>query len=714
MPTTRAPALAILPHFLGACCPSLWLTVTKGDPFSAAGDAEAGDRRRPDSDAATSREPLRRAEWEALSSDYAAYTDALDANMSRLADVSEVAVRRVHAAVNPTDRADDSGVKGAPNGRAEFINRYADTWHHPASTPVGGAPTDATVAATFVDCGFSSPCQVLRISEPIRISNPSVATITTCQGTTVIRPIQSVKLCEAVPAVVNQPPACPGQTAEATYITLATPVTTSPCDGVVSVTLSNTKDALAQTLFTFIHLSDIQIRDPDIRLGNVKLSHELDPLIQSFEYDHDMEFYNRYVVEALLATINKEVALYDDDREDPERPTLVIHTGDAIDSGVTTELRDVHRLVDRLKIPFFDVIGNHDVLTFGNLLPIDTRDSDSTCVTAPETARPARTATTATIPFIKKHVLTGKLCVDRWISCPNCLPKEVALVAGDKHALSRQTFTAGFQHDSARTVPQLPNQTGDAFTCDELRPLVTGDTQSWVRSQSAGDGDGGLLRVQQAVAEAAGRGEAPAPPLRRARHERPQERRRGQPRTNPPCADDLAATRSGLRGGEPEHVGLRIRTPPDQRHRNRLGPAHDRSIDRPDERARTGSFAKQNVIAYFYGHEHLHRICGDGRPNTCTHFWEIETGSVIEFPQEGRLVRLRYVGGGIAFLDLVAFKEHLTNGNDDFGQAVALARSGAQRDYCQDPSHDVTCTADKRVIRTDGRHTNGRLFFRLP
>jgi hypothetical protein len=714
MPITRTAALTILPLFLGACCPSLWLTVTKGDtsPRPAMPKPLIADVPIPMPSHLVNRYDA--VDWIIPSNAYSAYTDALDANMSRLADVSDVAIPRVRAAVNPAVPVGTAGTTGDPSGRDMFFKRYGDAWHHPASKMVGGVSTDTTVRATFVECGPSSSCQMLKVVGPLGISTPSVATIETCKGEALVRPIQSVTRCDKGPAAGSRPPACLGTPPQATYITLATPVTASPCDGVVSVTLSDTKDALAQTLFTFIHLSDIQIRDPDVRLGDVKLSHQLDPLIQSFEYDHDMEFYNRYVVEALLATINKDVALYDDDRDNPERPALVIHTGDAIDAGVTTELRDVHRLVDRLHIPFFDVIGNHDVLTFGNLLPIDTRDSDATCVTAESAAGAEYSA--AKTPFVRRHVLTGKLCVDKYIRCPNCLPQEVALVAGATHAASRRTFTEGFLHRSPFTEPQLRDQPGAPLTCgdNDIRPSLAPQTHQHGFDLSPYPNEpAGYYAFQRLL-----------PTL-------PDE-------ITPRHLLFVALDTNDLNDHEGGSHG-RIRTEQMAWLKRVLGcAAKDHSLvfvfgHHPISDIATDSASREtvqstgqtseleqvlsqsrSVVAYFYGHEHLHRICGDGRSTSCTHFWEIETGSVIEFPQEGRLVRLKYVGGGIAFLDLVAFKEHLTNAGDDFSQAVALARRGAQRDYCQDPTHHVTCTADKRVIRTDGRHTNGRLFFRLP
>jgi hypothetical protein len=119
-----------------------------------------------------------------------------------------------------------------------------------------------------------------------------------------------------------------------------------------------------------------------------------------------------------------------------------------------------------------------------------------------------------------------------------------------------------------------------------------------------------------------------------------------------------------------------------------------------------------HVIAYIYGHEHVHRICGDSRPEACRNFWEIETGSLLDFPQEGRMVRIKQIGPRDGFLEVFTFRESLQGRDQEYTNLVTLARRGAERDYCR--THHVACSDDLRPYRTDGRETQGRLFFRIP
>jgi hypothetical protein len=127
--------------------------------------------------------------------------------------------------------------------------------------------------------------------------------------------------------------------------------------------------------------------------------------------------------------------------------------------------------------------------------------------------------------------------------------------------------------------------------------------------------------------------------------------------------------------------------------------------------------ASSNVVAFLHGHNHQNSICGDTRFDganlkTCTKFWEIQTASLIEFPQEARMIRIKQVGRHLAFLEVSTFTEQLTDPTSQLARYVGLARRGAERDFCA--TYDVRCSDDKRPYRTDGNSTAARLFFALP
>lgn len=118
---------------------------------------------------------------------------------------------------------------------------------------------------------------------------------------------------------------------------------------------------------TFFHLSDVQLRDEQVRLYDKEISQLADYLVPTFERVPLLETFDGAIYYAAIQTINATVKPHSPN--DPGRPQFMIHTGDAIDAGVVNELYEFLYITNEIEIPWFNAIGNHDVGTFGNIKP---------------------------------------------------------------------------------------------------------------------------------------------------------------------------------------------------------------------------------------------------------------------------------------------------------------------------------------------------------
>lgn len=668
---------------VAACCPSIWFTVTKGDvaprpsvpvpvianppillPPQVQNRIDVFARGRRISTQANFTESFDPAD------DFV--TAEARALQARADLVGEIAAAAHQAA--PADRFDPT--EGSTDCADGTVIDAHETLGPSMLSFAGGLPAAATVMS------------IRRLGSP-----PEVHVIETCETKT-YQPSQANPQAPCAPPGGDHP----------VLMRVTQPLAAKPGD-VLHVCTAPTL-TLSRPLLAFVHASDIQIREGAVTLGDRDLSRRFDWVIQSFEYDNDLQFYNQYMAEATVATINKAVAVEPDPRL---APSFVIHTGDGIDAGVMSELVRFHQLIDRMSVPVFDVLGNHDVLIFGNLLPSVSRDSDATCSTA------------HSVTDTRTSLLPGKLCVDQVIRCDTCTTNEEKLVAGATHAATRASFIGGLTHATADAVPQFLDETNGDYctlaaipgTRSELGMQETKIYSSAFTREHGFD----LNRFTDGSAAGYYAFARPVTINGLVRH-----------------ALFIVLNGQDLKDGD---GGTAARIGPTQlawlkavlncvKH---VGNEHDLVFvfaHQPLSLLRTDSkdtvedalvAAAPNVVGFLYGHYHAHAICGDyiagQRETTCQHFWEVETGSLIEYPQEMRLVRLKQLGADIGFLELTTFGERLADPTDALGALVALARRGAERDFCR-THKEAVCSADLRPYRTDGRDTHGRLFFQLP
>lgn len=661
-PIWRWLGLGLLP-VLGTCCPTLWVQVQKDDPS-----------------------PWPSVPLPAVSQ--AAYT--IPAAAPNRFDVLAGGVPTV-GAPDFTDVFDLKNEVNAAHARAVAdLTAIQNHYGHPIAQD---CHVHATLSCTLA---VKPRCHILHLDDAV----PQAAAV----------------IVDGRRLVVLNPPDADDQTADLDVSEEVSGTNGRELHVCIEQTLK-----LSRTLLSFVHMSDIQLRDPSVILTDRRLSHALDwfdPL-SSFEYDEDLASYNQYLIEAVFATINSIV----ENTSGADAPRFVVHTGDSIDAGVVGELLRVHMLIDRLKIPFFELLGNHDVLVFGNLTPTGTHDSDRAC-TPIEALLGART-----------RIAPNRLCVDQHVVCPACIgqtlelappdnqestqthsvAEEAELVAQDTQESTRQHFMKYLAHPRPDRPAQSAFVKSDSDYCKDTKPRLRYDAYSRVHGFDLGTRDDTLT----------------GPQLGYYGFVQPIDNKRNAvfiALNSEDLEDHVGGIHGRLRHAQLDWL-KRVLSCVEHDHKQDLvfvlahQPLSMIEVEPQDADPVTPQYtvakvleAHRNVVAYLFGHNHWHSICGDGRPDVCSKFWEVETASLVEFPQEGRLVRIKQISEDLAFLELTALRERLVSQDSELARYVALARRGAERDFCYTKREkpEGRCSADQRPYRTDGRDANARLFFRLP
>ncbi|MGO9291045.1 MAG: metallophosphoesterase family protein [Polyangia bacterium] len=127
-----------------------------------------------------------------------------------------------------------------------------------------------------------------------------------------------------------------------------------------NVTPSDATDGVL--VFRVGFISDVHIRQASVKLFSKDLSRELRYVVDSFERNGYQEAFQPAVFAATISAFNNLDSV-------ENKPRLIVNTGDATDAGTIEEAYDFASVAHHLRYPMLYAIGNHDDAIFGNYKP---------------------------------------------------------------------------------------------------------------------------------------------------------------------------------------------------------------------------------------------------------------------------------------------------------------------------------------------------------
>lgn len=437
------------------------------------------------------------------------------------------------------------------------------------------------------------------------------------------------------------------------------------------------------TKLSFIHLSDVQLHDERVYMFNKELTAFFDKFVQSFEHKREIVFYDYSYYLTVIGTINLLC-----ERLTEQNPKFMIHTGDAIDMGVISELYEFIYITNLLNIPWYNVLGNHDYPVYGNI------KSEQVGVIRPDMGFQT---VNSRYNFINMH--GGGFEVDKLVYfSPSNTPHSKNRLKDSLYNgfdMQGKPFEASVKLEKQPEGLQLPKTVDSGELSYDtssglliFRGAMTKNDRNTLLNESKD------TSYQEKI---------------EMLYKRSIEYREDKPCSCRDCPGYYHFEAKKPDGREPGVLCIVLDTTTRNfkfakgtvyRHEEVEGPP-DESLREEEIRwlekilknyrakgnwivlvfghhqlGREGfldnSYEKlldlfldpaNNVIAYFCGHTHKHEVTyhdDPKRPGTFG-FWEIVTNSIFEYPKRGSLVTIRYTGEGIWELDLQSFWPYFLN-----------------------------------------------------
>lgn len=121
-------------------------------------------------------------------------------------------------------------------------------------------------------------------------------------------------------------------------------------------------------IFSFVHLSDVQLREERVRLYYGLLTGLLDAIVPTNNFGELQEKYDTTYYMALIQGLNAELKnnlIKQGGTPNATNPLFMVHTGDAVHTSVLSEMYEFQGVTSLLELPWFATLGNHEVTSFG-------------------------------------------------------------------------------------------------------------------------------------------------------------------------------------------------------------------------------------------------------------------------------------------------------------------------------------------------------------
>ncbi|NUP06221.1 MAG: hypothetical protein HOW73_09200 [Polyangiaceae bacterium] len=416
---------------------------------------------------------------------------------------------------------------------------------------------------------------------------------------------------------------------------------TSPGRRTTPVLADGTK---LEPLITFVHLSDAQLKEQNIHIAGALDEASYDGLTNGAMRNSELEKYDDAVLLATVLSINEmnatSLASSFQPFAAPAAPSFVIHTGDAIDAGVYSELLQFIAAMDALEIPWFNVVGNHDNLFFGTFPASEMKGMDVLVPFVPvlDTDR-----------FMRFHSIDG-------------LSQDASLPAPVHRAPNHGPTSSGIRPDPGgrrgRGTPVV-NQGSDFHGFDLACPpagLVKPATRQTLCVEARGyyafdaplaDGSGNLRSIVLNTAEIIPDDVGTAFDRKSKGNMYPEQLRW--------LAQQLAEDRPDI---TTEDKGKDLFVV--YGHHDLRSFLHDEQA----EELRKILLGSPRVVAYVTGHRHADDVVEWKREDGSS-FWEVLGGSTLVYPQLGQIIDLSQDGAKNLYLRISPFRQQL--GDDPRG-----------------------------------------------